>query len=350
MALYQPFAVLGNCMQLNKCFISLLSRLFMGVGIISLISACSPLFSETFPYSLEPETDVGIKPMKIKILSSKGLRLKDNNGNKISELSGIAWDRDENRLYAVSDEGMLYHLSVEVHKNNMRYIKVIKTYRLLSRERRRLRGKWSDSEGLSLLKGSNGISGDTELIVAFENKPRVARYSVKGKFLGDVKLPKKLWHKKKYRHKNKALESVSVHPQYGVLTAAEYPLKKQAMSLQTIYSSRGREWSFKASSAKNSAITGLEILPNGHMLVLERAWSGIKRAIVISLSEVNLTQCGGKKICEVITLASLSSRDGWMLDNFEGLAHYESNQYFMVSDDNESAFQSTVLVLFEIGG
>ena len=337
-------------MRLNKCLILLLSRLGMGIGIISLISACSPLFSETFPYSIQPEVDAGIKPMKIDILASTGLKLKDSKGNKVSELSGIAWDHDENLLYAISDEGMLYHLSVSIHNKNIKHIKVTKTYRLLSRMKRRLKGKWSDSEGLSLLKGNNGVSGDTELIVSFENKPRVVKYSVKGKFLGDVRLPKKLWHKKKYRHKNKALESVSVHPQYGVLTAAEYPLKKHAMSLQTIYSSRGKEWSFKASSAKNSAITGLEILPNGHVLVLERAWSGIKRAIVISLSDVDLSQCGGKRRCEVTRLASLSSEDGWMLDNFEGLAHYEGNKYFMVSDDNESVFQSTVLVLFEISG
>jgi hypothetical protein len=37
-----------------------------------------------------------------------------------------------------------------------------------------------------------------------------------------------------------------------------------------------------------------------------------------------------------------------MVDNFEGIAHHRDNRYFLVSDDNNSALQSTVLVYFEI--
>jgi hypothetical protein len=84
--------------------------------------------------------------------------------------------------------------------------------------------------------------------------------------------------------------------------------------------------------------------------VLERAWAGIKKALVISLSEIDLDHCGGKKQCSVKRIAIFSSEDGWLLDNFEGLAHYKNGNYFMVSDDNESAFQSTLLILFQING
>jgi len=337
----------------------LLSRLLIVVASVALVSACSPHFSATFPYDLRPDADEFIKtdkPMDINILSSIGLRFTDNVGNKVSELSGIVWDADEAILYAVSDEGMLYHFSVDIKRDEsnknevIKTVRLIKSYALLARDGSRLTGKWRDSEGLSSINDRNGKKKDTELIVSFENKPRIAKYSVDGKFLAEVRLPPKLWREKNYRSKNKALESVSLHDEYGVLTAAEYPLKMNDKKMQTLYSSAGKEWHFKASSAENSAITGLEVLQNGHVLVLERAWSGIKNALVISLSEIDLDHCGGETQCSVKRIAILSSEDGWLLDNFEGLAHYKNDRYFMVSDDNENTFQSTVLTLFQING
>lgn len=336
-------------------------RLFIVVASVALVSACSPLFSETFSYDLKPdESDVfnTNKAMDLTILSSVGIRFTDDKGNRVTELSGIVWDDDESLLYAISDEGMLYHFSIVAENgakslaldNGIKTLHLVKSLPLLARNGSRLKGKWQDSEGLSSINERNGKKNDTELIISFENKPRVAKYSVDGKFLGDVKLPKKLWRKKNYRSKNKALEAVAIHKKYGVLTAAEYPLKENDKKMQTIYSSRGKEWSFKASAAKNSAITGLEVLENGHVLVLERAWSGIKNALVISLSSIDLDECGGKKICTTKKIVTLSSADGWVLDNFEGLAHYRNNKYFMVSDDNESTLQTTILVLFQING
>ncbi len=346
---------------MNTCAykVLLLSRLFIVVASVALVSACSPHFSETFPYDLQPDVDAFIKtdkPMDINILSSIGLRFTDNMGNKVSELSGIVWDADEAILYAISDEGMLYHFSVDISKTTankngvIKTVRLIKSYPLLARDGSRLKGKWRDSEGLSSLNERNGKSKDTELIISFENKPRIAKYSVDGKFLSEVRLPKKLGQEESYRSKNKALEAVSLHEKYGVLTAAEYPLKANDKKMQTLYSSQGKEWSFKASAAENSAITGLEVLSNGDVLILERAWSGVENALVISLSVIDLDHCGGRKQCSVKRIAILSSADGWLLDNFEGLAHYKNDNYFMVSDDNNNAFQSTVLILFQING
>ncbi|HCB12317.1 MAG TPA: hypothetical protein DEP36_01915, partial [Gammaproteobacteria bacterium] len=38
----------------------------------------------------------------------------------------------------------------------------------------------------------------------------------------------------------------------------------------------------------------------------------------------------------------------WLLDNFEGLTRYQDQRFFMISDDNCSAWQSTLLVYFEL--
>jgi hypothetical protein len=82
--------------------------------------------------------------------------------------------------------------------------------------------------------------------------------------------------------------------------------------------------------------------------VLERSYNGLFAAMVITLLQVKLSECNQLRQCKVEELAVFNSIDGWRVDNFEGLTHYQGNQYLMVSDDNENPIQNTVLVLFNI--
>ncbi len=92
----------------------------------------------------------------------------------------------------------------------------------------------------------------------------------------------------------------------------------------------------------------MEILPNGDALVLERAYSNPLTPLDIKLRRVKLEQCDKKRVCETETIASFNGADGWLLDNFEGLAHIRDNQYLMVSDNNKSLFQKTIFMMFEV--
>ncbi len=76
------------------------------------------------------------------------------------------------------------------------------------------------------------------------------------------------------------LESVTYHSKYGILIAVEYPIKG-SKKYQTIYSLRGKEWHFKAEKYKNSAVTAIEVMDDGNILVLERAYSGILNPMTI---------------------------------------------------------------------
>ncbi len=331
---------------------------FFLVSFITLLTLCSAslssvaLSSELFPFDITPKQSESFatfsKSAHIDILCSKGLNLTDSRGLKVTELSGLSWDTDEKILYAVGDEGRLYHLNLVIEGSNIKSVRVIADYPFLDKQGKPLGKKWRDTEGLSSRYHHNSIAGDTELVVSFEGKSRVVRYTPKGAYIAEVRLPSKLWNKKNYQSKNKGLESVTVHPVEGIITAAEFPLKGKIESLQTLYASSGKWWDFTMSLAKKSAVTGLEVLPNGNILALERAWAGIGNPFVITLTEVLLNECKSGTECEVKELISMSSSDGWMLDNFEGLAHYRDNLYLMVSDDNDKKFQTTVLVLFSI--
>ena len=324
---------------------------------IPLFSACDSILPKSITsqhsayYSILPQdknTNISNDFMQISLLDSIRIKSISINSLPVTELSDLAWDEDENLLYAVSDEGYLYHLQISVNQDGLKSAKVIFATRLKNPKGKKLKGKYSDSEGLAIINANNGVKDDTQLIISFENKPRIAYYSPNGAFIKEASIPKKLRKKKYYRSKNKALESVTMHPKFGILTAAEYPLKRDPIKKQSIYSSTGQVWHFPASQATNSAITGLEVLPNGDILVLERAYKNPITPIKIFLRRIKLNQCDKQKNCKTQAVASFNGADGWLLDNFEGLTHFQGNKYLMVSDDNGSPLQKTILVLFEI--
>ena len=329
-------------------------RLFLWFLILpfTLLSACTSNSANAYNYSIKPEnldnSDTASSNSRINILSSFLIKSKTQDSYPITELSDLAWDEDEQLLYAVSDEGLLYHLTLGIKNNHLGNVKIITALPLRDKQKKPLRGKFSDAEGLSLINGNNGKRGDSQLIISFENKPRIAEYSTNGHFLKKVKTVKKLRKRKYFRAKNKALESVILHPIHGVLTAAEKPLKAKPLEQQTVYSSKGKEWNFAASKVKNSSITALEVISNDKILILERAYNGLLSPVVISLRQLNLDKCDSSSFCETENLARLDTSEGWILDNFEGLTHFRDNQYLMVSDNNNNPLQKTFLVLFEV--
>jgi hypothetical protein len=306
----------------------------------------TPVLAENFAYQFEPKELISTEVMHVNTISSIGLNNQTPNHIPLIELSGLAWDEQRKILYAVSDRGYLYHLKITLHNGKLTQVTVQHAYQLRNKKGKALKGKYGDAEGLTLKHNQKGRV--IELIISFEGKVRIARFNRQGQQLGRIKLPKKLSQKKYYRGNNKGLESVTLHPKYGVISAAELPLRNAPANYQTLYSNKGKVWHFRQSAQKSSSVTGLETMPDGNILVLERAYSGFFSPIIIRLRKVNLSQCNKQRHCKVDDIAVFNSMDGWRIDNFEGLTHYKDNQYFMVSDDNDNPIQNTVLVLLTI--
>ena len=180
----------------------IIHRLFLflfTVSLTSLLMACTQLQADTtksYNYPISPDK-TNIKHMNIQLMGSVALRPANVNSIPVHELSGIAWDEDEKLLYAVSDEGLLYHLTLTVKDNKLKMLEVIHATQLKDINGLPLAGKYDDSEGLSLINANNGKKGDSELIISFEKKPRITRYNPKGNIISHVKTPKKI-RKKKY--------------------------------------------------------------------------------------------------------------------------------------------------------
>jgi len=331
----------GRCLHAIRAGILFFSALFL--------MACGTVASSnSYKAQIKPENVSNNRHMSIQLQGSLAISSAQVNGLPIVELSDLAWDADAKKLYAVSDNGYLYTINLVIHKNRLIRANIIKAVRLKGANKKPLRGHFNDPEGLTIRNARNNNPNDAELIISFEGNSRVERYSTAGNYLGKLALPKKLENRHNYRHANKMLESIVLHPRYGALVASELPLKASQKNIQSIYSLQGMVWHFPRLNAAESSITALEVLGNGDVLVLERAFSGIFSPLVISLRQVQLNKCNKQNQCAVRDLAIFSTAAGWNMDNFEGLAHLQGNQYLMVSDDNKSPIQQTLMVMFEV--
>lgn len=290
--------------------------------------------------------DVDIRPDEdktktkyIKILDQKELKFGQISGIGFAEASDLAYDPERNKLYMVGDEGILYAFSTRL-TDKIEAITPLYAKVLSDQNGNNLPKNLADSEGLE-------IDTDGNLIISFEKTPRIERYSPNGKRIGKIPTSQNISVVGRYRKANKMLESVTYHKKYGFLTAPELPFIGVHPSLKTIYSNGGKSWSYRSANIPNNSITALQSMDNGNLLILERAKNGALSPITITLRELYLDQPMGRYY-KTERLLTMSSKDGWVLDNFEGLARVGNNRYLMISDNNDTIFQKTILVYFEI--
>ena len=281
--------------------------------------------------------------MGIKILDQKQLSYNEIQGVKFAELSDVSYYAKKHTLYFVGDKGSLFSFRAKFSKK-IDTIEPLRATRLKTKKGKKLK-KWKrDSEGMTL-------DGRGRLLISFEGKAKIGWFHKNSKKFGNLirkyTLPQELRKNKNYRSKNKSLEALAWHKKYGILTVAEWPLKKDDKKHQTVYSLSGKQWHFKAEPESRSAVAAMEVMDDGNLLVLERSYTGMLEPFVVTLKKINIQNCK-KKICSTKVLAKMNSHQGWDVDNFEGLAKVDKNRYVMISDNGDNFFQKTLLIYFEI--
>ncbi len=302
-------------------------RMFLWLFIL-----CTPLFPEIRGTSFFPSSYAPSDLQKIDVLDVKEVRFKELDNLSFSEISALAYDTTRG-LFALSDKGRLFRLEIDIRDLKLNRLELLEAMPLRTKKGEVLKKKRHDSEGMAWTKKG--------LVISFERDPKVSLFDFKGQKLKNYTLNKSLRDIKEYRKENKALEAVTVHPDFGVITAPESPLKDEDKASHTLYSLH-RRWQFIASGE----ITSIELMPDNNLLVLEREFN-LLRGYSITLKKVIIVGCKSQ-LCPSMTLASLKSRDGWELDNFEGLTHIRDDIYLMISDDNSNPFQKCIAVLFRV--
>lgn len=300
------------------------------------------LHAGIFPVDIAPSKKDHIF-MGIKILDQRQLVFQNINDVKFSEISDLAYYPKNQKLFMISDEGKLFIFKAKF-ADKIELLEPVDAVKLRKKNAKQFK-KWrKDSEGLTL-------DGRGRLLVSFEGRAKIGWFHKNsaqyGQMIKKYRLPKELQDPKNYRSRNKSLEALAWHPKYGVLTVTEWPLSKYHKKRQTVYALNGKKWHFKAEAESRSAISAIEVMDDGNLLVLERSFTGILNPFVVTLKKVYLNQCRGGN-CKTEILAKMNSHEGWDVDNFEGLARVGKNRYVMISDDNDNFFQKTLLIYFEV--
>ena len=315
---------------------------------------------ETQPLQLSRHYPNGTQFMGLRVLASLLIEPATVNGLPLRELSGLAWDADAGLLYALSDQGAIFHLRPVFAQGILRDIAVLGGFPLKNEHGVRLTRHQRDAEGLSIRNANNGRPDDAELVISFESTPRIARYRPDGTYLGQIDIPARFTDPSHYQS-NRALEAVTELPELGVISGSERPMlngessgggltespEEGSAETTTLFSTSGRTWRYPLYPVPNSALVAAEALADGSLLTVERGHGIMYLPITIILRRTEPLRSASETLA-VSTIAVLNSAQGWSLDNFEGLAHHQGRRFFLISDDNMQRLQRTILVYLEL--
>lgn len=317
--------------------IAAISGLNFGFGLIG-----SSLLLASMAHSEAPP------PATAKILDSVRVSEVGPDGDEISELSGLAWDEDEQLLYAVSDSGFIIHFRIAIEGDKLASVEPVLVAPLEEFEGNLLKFTWSLSNAESVLarNSTNGKKSDTELVVALEDGPVIARFTPQGRFIKEIALPSPLGDPGAYSNDNKRLESVTELPAHGIMTAPEAPLLGEPEDVHTIYAEDGAAWRFKAIQPYQSVIKDVEHLPDGRLLILERTRDDSGGHSQAHLRLLDLKGCEAGSICPATEVA-VSNTEALAAD-FEGLTRISEDRFLMVTDEKASGNGGGEFLLFRL--
>lgn len=320
------------------------SRLFLAVLLFFSVAA---LVAETVDLSLQHE--VGEQFMGVRLKGTVKLENMSDKGMAVGEMSGLAWSETKQVLYGVSNDGYLFHLKPTFSSSgDLVDARLLAAFPLLDRRNRVLKGRWRDAEGLALVKKG----GRESLFISFEAEHRIEEYDPQGHWVATHPRPERLSDVRRFHSMNKGMEALAHHPKWGLLTSTELPLLQDDPNVQVIYSLDGKAvWRYRRSDHASASVVGLEAMPDGRLMMLERSFSSVFQPITISLYTLDLSpSCvnNDTELCDKELLANFSSDEGWNIDNFEGLSFVSGNGYFMISDNNRMWLQRTLLSYFTV--
>ena len=278
--------------------------------------------------------------LKIEFLDTKILPNKKVGSYKFTGISDIAYDKNRDIFYALSDYGNIFELKISIDTNSgkIKNIEYLKSKRLKDFKKTRIVKKRLDSEGIA-------IDGD-DLLISFEGSSRINRYSKDFKLKSRVKLPKDLAKWTKRDLSGDGFEALTYSKKRGFITLREKPLFLEKKGFHTIFDSHGKICSFRV-DPNFKAVTEVEILDDGNLLALFREFSFRHLSFMVAIKKIYINS-PKNGICEVKTISILDGSKDGSIDNFEGLTRYKKDLYLMISDDNNNIFQKTILKVFRL--
>jgi hypothetical protein len=329
-----------------------------GAGLIAtaLLAAClvpfaaaaaDPIAVSSSPIPLYP-SNPGDKRAG-SLIYRGGLQLSSND-RRFGGLSDLAINADGSEILAISDAGRWVSAKLTYDEaGNLAGLNAAEVAPMLNRGGRPVQGGSRDAEGLTLER-PNDLHGTA--IVSFERNVRVWRYDLRTGFSA---LPEPLpigdWVKP--LRTNAQLEAITLLKPDTLLVFAEARIGDEDIrGALEAYPGNGRPQTRRLSLVPHDpfSITSAKNAPDGGVFLLERRYSLIG-GVGMELRHIAAGEIHEGARLDGKVLANLGFQDA-NIDNMEGLAVRRGPKgetfLYMVSDNNFSMLQRTLLLMFEL--
>ncbi len=261
--------------------------------------------------------------------------------------SAIGMNSDGTRLIAVSDRGHWLTADLIYGEDGAPFaLENARMAPLLSVDGEPLRGRMADAEGLA-------YQGDGVWLVSFERDHRVKTYAIgtEGEFIGTA-IPERLAHPPGAESfaDNGSLEALAVQSGFAWV-GVEYPRLDGTHTVIRYDLDRPTEKPdvYAIRLTPGFGLVAFAELGGGGLIAVERFWQrDIGNRIRISrISEAAITAPAGQGEVEWLALMTPEMT----VDNIEGAAvvmREDRQRLFLISDDNYSARQRTLLMNFNL--
>jgi len=280
----------------------------------------------------------------------RGGLLLSSNDKRFGGWSDLAVSADGSELLSISDEAhwLTARLTYD-EAGNIAGLTAADIAPMLNLAGRPMRGKAGDAEGLTLER-PNDVHGP--VIVSFERDVRVWRYDLSKGFsarptnvaIGDWVKPLR---------DNAQLEALTLIKPDTLLVFAESRVGNEDIRAAfEAYPGNGKANSRPLSVVPHDpfSVTSAANAPDGGIFLLERRYSLIG-GVGMELRHVPASEIHEGARLEGDVLANLAFMDA-NIDNMEGIAVRRGPKgetlLYMISDNNFSALQRTVLLMFEL--
>lgn len=262
-------------------------------------------------------------------------------------LSGLLVKPDGSRLLAVTDVGSWVRMRLDYREGDLVGAHDAEIGPMRDPSGRPMHGKEADAESLAALP-SRGTGGD--IAVGFEGNPRVWLYPIGN--AGFEAIPRIFPTPEAVRHVrfNEGLEGLARLPQGKLLAITEATLDPAGNMIGWIL---GPKTSAPLSYKRRNdySLSDLAALPNGDILALERRF-GLLTGIFMRLRRIPLAGVKPNALLDGTLLAELGP--GNTIDNMEGVSARRGPDgetlIYVISDDNFSPLERTLLLMFELKG
>ncbi|MDH3700088.1 MAG: esterase-like activity of phytase family protein [Alphaproteobacteria bacterium] len=269
-----------------------------------------------------------------------------SSDKRFGGLSGLHVSADGKRLIAVSDRGHWITARLRYRNGVLTDLDHLKIGSLRRPNGKRVRGRRIDAESLAVARDGN-------LLVAFERRHRIVRYSGSRDtpFSGR---PRRAGAPPDARSqtRNKGIEALTTLCD-GRLFALSEGLRVRQNSLRGWIGSgtqwRDLEYIYRSGGSADFRPSGATTLANCDVLLIEHIFTlpGGVRARLTRLPARRL-KAGSRIRGEIIATLEGSLT----VDNMEGIAARQGpagqTLVYLISDDNFSVFQRTLLMMFEL--